>query len=108
MASLSFLRVGRAHSTALAPSGECLVAFRWVGSLIGWGECFFLRVGVFVCSRERDRRRGAVVVACVVSIVGVLIQFLTPKHANGMLLVGKLINGFALGSLIDSQDAMDG
>ena len=38
-----------------------------------------------------------------VSIVGVLVQFLAPKHANRMLLSGKLINGCALGSLIDSE-----
>lgn len=53
------------------------------------------------CSQHR-RRRGAVAIACVVSIVGVLIQFLTPKHGNGMLLAGKLINGFALGSPVES------
>ncbi|KAF8552470.1 maltose permease [Imleria badia] len=49
---------------------------------------------------DRLGRRGAVAIACGVSIVGVLIQFLTPKHANGMLLVGKLINGFALGMYV--------
>ncbi|KAN0086099.1 General substrate transporter [Tylopilus felleus] len=49
---------------------------------------------------DRLGRRGAVAFACFVSIVGVLIQFLTPKHVNGMLLVGKLINGFALGMYV--------
>ncbi|KAH0834933.1 general substrate transporter [Lanmaoa asiatica] len=49
---------------------------------------------------DRLGRRGAVAVACAISIVGVLIQFLTPTHANGMLLVGKLINGFALGMYV--------
>ncbi|KAF9240471.1 maltose permease [Melanogaster broomeanus] len=47
-------------------------------------------------------RRGAVAVACVISIGAILIQFLTPKHVNGMLLVGKLINGFALGMFVSS------
>lgn len=61
------------------------------------------RLWVVVGSRRVYRRRGAVAVACGISIVGVLIQFFTPKHANGMLLAGKLINGFALGSLIDSD-----
>ncbi|KIJ63766.1 hypothetical protein HYDPIDRAFT_91877, partial [Hydnomerulius pinastri MD-312] len=45
-------------------------------------------------------RRGAVAVACLISIGGVLIQFFTPKHVNGMLLAGKLINGFALGMFV--------
>ena len=30
-------------------------------------------------------------------------QFLIPKHGNGMLLVRKLINGFALCSPIDTE-----
>ncbi|KAF9220749.1 maltose permease [Gyrodon lividus] len=47
-------------------------------------------------------RRGAVAVACVLSIAGILIQFLTPKHVNGMLVAGKLINGFALGMYVSS------
>ena len=59
----------------------------------------------FVRSLARGRRRGAVALACFISIVGVLIQFLSPKHANGMLLVGKLINGYALGSPIDCGPA---
>ncbi|KAG8216575.1 general substrate transporter [Butyriboletus roseoflavus] len=45
-------------------------------------------------------RRGAVAVACAISIVGVFIQFFSPTHANAMLLVGKLINGFALGMYV--------
>ncbi|KAI9568718.1 hypothetical protein HD554DRAFT_709317 [Boletus coccyginus] len=49
---------------------------------------------------DRFERRGAVAFACGVSIVGVLIQFLTPKHGNWVLLVGKLINGFALGMFV--------
>ncbi|KAG1729525.1 maltose permease, partial [Suillus paluster] len=47
-------------------------------------------------------RRGAVAVACLVSIVGILVQFLTPAHKNGMLLAGKLINGFSLGMFVSS------
>ncbi|KIJ63752.1 hypothetical protein HYDPIDRAFT_133568 [Hydnomerulius pinastri MD-312] len=42
-------------------------------------------------------RRGANTVACLISLVGILIQFFTPVHQNGMLLVGKLVNGYALG-----------
>ena len=64
----------------------------------------FFAVGAIVGSRQRGRRRGAVAVACVVSIVGVLIQFFTPIHANGVLLSGKLINGVALGT-IGTKDA---
>ena len=59
----------------------------------------------FVRSLACDRRRGAVALACLISIVGVLIQFLTPKHANGMLLVGKFIGGYALGTPIDCGSA---
>jgi len=51
---------------------------------------------------DRLGRRGAVAIACGISIVGVLIQFFTPTHVNGMLLVGKLINGFALGMYVSS------
>ncbi|KAI9568717.1 maltose permease, partial [Boletus coccyginus] len=49
---------------------------------------------------DRFGRRGAVAFACGVSTVAVLIQFLTPKHGNWVLLVGKLINGFALGMFV--------
>lgn len=35
--------------------------------------------------------------ACAFSLAGVFIQFFTPPHVNAMLLVGKLINGYALG-----------
>ncbi|KAF8137075.1 general substrate transporter [Boletus edulis] len=54
---------------------------------------------------DRLGRRGAVALASVVSIIGVLIQFLTPKHVNAMLLVGKLINGVALGLFVSCAGA---
>lgn len=47
-------------------------------------------------------RRGAVAAACFVSIIGILLQFLTPAHNGGMLLAGKLINGFSLGMFVSS------
>ncbi|KAG9311602.1 general substrate transporter [Chiua virens] len=49
---------------------------------------------------DRLGRRGAIAIACVISIVAVFIQFFTPTHANGMLVVGKLINGVALGMYV--------
>ncbi|KAG0702170.1 maltose permease [Suillus ampliporus] len=47
-------------------------------------------------------RRGAVAVACLASIVGILAQFLTPAHENGLILAGRLINGFSLGMFVSS------
>ncbi|EJU04738.1 maltose permease [Dacryopinax primogenitus] len=50
-------------------------------------------------------RRGAVAIACCVSIVAIILQFFTPVEANPMLLVGKLINGFALGMYVSSASS---
>ncbi|KIJ63765.1 hypothetical protein HYDPIDRAFT_175817 [Hydnomerulius pinastri MD-312] len=81
--------------------GQAILAASWqsafnsagsVGGMFGG-----LSLGYF---SDKLGRRGAVAVACVISIGGVLIQFFTPKHNNGMLLAGKLINGFALGMFV--------
>lgn len=50
-------------------------------------------------------RRGATALASFVSITAIFIQFFTPPHANGMLLVGKLINGYALGMYVSSASS---
>lgn len=71
---------------------------RWAQSLISWGTRLISRFSLLSFSIVRDRRRGVVAIACIISIFGVLIQFFTPPHANEMLLVGKFINGFALGT----------
>ncbi|RSH91961.1 hypothetical protein EHS25_009331 [Saitozyma podzolica] len=54
---------------------------------------------------ERFGRRGATALASFVSITAIFIQFFTPPHANGMLLVGKLINGYALGMYVSSASS---
>ncbi|KAG1763315.1 maltose permease, partial [Suillus occidentalis] len=72
-------------------------AFNSVSSIGGMAGAFSLGY-----ISELFGRRGAVAVACVVSIVGILLQFLTPAHENGMLLAGKLINGFSLGMFVSS------
>ncbi|KAH7924695.1 maltose permease [Leucogyrophana mollusca] len=51
---------------------------------------------------DKFGRRGAVAFACCISVVAIFIQFFTPPHKNGMLLAGKLINGFALGMYVSS------
>ena len=43
-----------------------------------------------------------IAIACVISIAAVFVQFFTPAHANGMLLAGKLINGYSLGMFVAS------
>lgn len=62
-----------------------------------------------MCSRcpahARHSRRGATALASFVSITAIFIQFFTPPHANGMLLVGKLINGYALGMYVSSASS---
>lgn len=70
-------------------------AFNSISSVGGMGGAFSLGY-----ISELFGRRGAVAIACLVSIVGILIQFLTPAHNNGMLLAGKLINGFSLGIFV--------
>ncbi|EIW69483.1 hypothetical protein TREMEDRAFT_30458, partial [Tremella mesenterica DSM 1558] len=50
-------------------------------------------------------RRGSVGCACLISISAVFIQFFTPSHVNGMLLAGKLINGFALGMFVSTASS---
>ncbi|GBE88356.1 General alpha-glucoside permease [Sparassis crispa] len=54
---------------------------------------------------DKFGRRGAVVLCCLVSITGIFIQFFTPPHKNGMLLAGKLINGYALGMYVSGASA---
>ncbi|EIW77181.1 maltose permease [Coniophora puteana RWD-64-598 SS2] len=49
---------------------------------------------------DRLGRRGAVALASVISLGAVLIQFFAPAHNNGMLLAGKLINGYSLGMFV--------
>ncbi|KZT57947.1 general substrate transporter [Calocera cornea HHB12733] len=49
---------------------------------------------------DRFGRRGAVALCCVISTIGIFLQFFTPVQANPMLLVGKLVNGFALGMYV--------
>ncbi|KAG2129320.1 maltose permease [Suillus cothurnatus] len=72
-------------------------AFNSISSIGGMAGAFSLGY-----ISELFGRRGAVAVACFVSIVGILIQFLTPPHKNGMLLAGKLINGFSLGMFVST------
>ncbi|KIK40403.1 hypothetical protein CY34DRAFT_24850 [Suillus luteus UH-Slu-Lm8-n1] len=72
-------------------------AFNSVSSIGGMAGAFSLGY-----ISELFGRRGAVAVACLVSIVGILLQFLTPAHNNGMLLAGKLINGLSLGMFVSS------
>ncbi|KAF8430640.1 general substrate transporter [Boletus edulis BED1] len=75
------------------------------GLSLGWISDRLGRILEWYLTRERHRRRGAVALASVVSIISVLIQFLTPKHVNAMLLVGKLINGVALGLFVSCAGA---
>ena len=64
-------------------------AMSCVGGLIGG-----LAVGWIA---DRVGRKGAVTIACFISIGGVFIQFFTPPHANIGMIFGKLVNGAALG-----------
>ena len=68
------------------------LSFGWISDRFGYVS----QPSLPTLAYSRHRRRGAIVIASVVSIVGVLIQL------SGMLLVGRLVNGFALGSLVDS------
>ncbi|WVQ78292.1 hypothetical protein IAT38_000377 [Cryptococcus sp. DSM 104549] len=65
------------------------VGMMFGGLLVGWLS-------------DRIGRRGTTGIACLISIVGVLLQFLTPEHNNTMLVMGKLINGLALGMYVSS------
>ena len=49
---------------------------------------------------ERIGPKGTVLVACCISTIAVFLQFFTPAHVNAMMLVSKLINGFALGMYV--------
>jgi len=54
---------------------------------------------------DKFGRRGAVALCCCVSIVGILIQFFTYPHRNAQLLVGKLVNGYALGMYVSGASS---
>lgn len=75
------------------------LSFGWVSDRFG----YLSLSGPFALAHSCHRRRAAVAIASAVSIIGVLIQFVTPKHNNDMLLVGMLVNGFALGLPINSE-----
>ena len=45
-------------------------------------------------------RRMTIGIACVISIGAVFVQFFSPPHKNAALLIGKLVNGFALGIFV--------
>jgi len=47
------------------------------------------------CTVDKEQQ-GALAVACFISIASIFIQFFTPVHVNGMLLVGKLTDSVAL------------
>ncbi|KAI0951244.1 hypothetical protein AcW1_008337 [Taiwanofungus camphoratus] len=49
---------------------------------------------------DRFGRRFAVAFCCLISIVGIFVQFFTTPHKNGQLLAGKFINGYALGMYV--------
>lgn len=54
---------------------------------------------------DKFGRRGAVALCCVVSIAGIFIQFFTYPHRNAQLLVGKLVNGYALGMYVSGASS---
>jgi SP family general alpha glucoside:H+ symporter-like MFS transporter len=71
-------------------SAQWQIAFNSTASVGGFFGC--LGAGYLA---DKIGKRGTMAMACVVSIVGVLLQILA--RASVMLLVGKLINGLALG-----------
>lgn len=54
---------------------------------------------------DKFGRRGAVALCCIVSITGIFIQFFTYPHRNAQLLIGKLINGYALGMYVSGASS---
>ncbi|KAH9939513.1 maltose permease [Amylocystis lapponica] len=54
---------------------------------------------------DKFGRRGAVALCCMVSITGIFIQFFTYPHRNAQLIVGKLINGYALGMYVSGASS---
>jgi len=49
-----------------------------------------------------SRRRWTIAIACFISIAAVFLQYFAPPHVNTMLLMGKLLNGVALGMFVAS------
>ncbi|WRT67148.1 uncharacterized protein IL334_004114 [Kwoniella shivajii] len=54
---------------------------------------------------DRVGHRGAITIACIISIAAVFMQFFCPPHQNALLLIGKLVNGVALGIYISTAAA---
>jgi len=54
---------------------------------------------------DRFGRRGSVLICSIISMGGIFIQFFTMPHKNGQLLVGKLINGFAIGLYVSGASS---
>ncbi|KAI0725563.1 maltose permease [Fomitopsis betulina] len=87
-------------------AGEYILAAKWqsafnsassIGGIFGGLSLGYVS--------DKLGRRGAVVVCCIVSIAGILIQFFTYPHKNAQLLIGKLINGFALGMYVSGASS---
>ncbi|WVW83069.1 hypothetical protein I302_105086 [Kwoniella bestiolae CBS 10118] len=86
--------------------GEYVVPARWQSAFNSVGSVGGMFGGIVVgWLADRIGRRGALAVASCISIGSVFMQFFCPPHNNALLLVGKLINGFALGMYISSASA---
>ncbi|PCH42436.1 general substrate transporter [Wolfiporia cocos MD-104 SS10] len=87
-------------------SGSYVLAARWqsaFNSISSVGGMFGgLSLGYV---SDKFGRRGAVALCCCVSIAGILIQFFTYPHKNAQLLIGKLVNGYALGMYVSGASS---
>ncbi|KAH9917803.1 maltose permease [Fomitopsis serialis] len=87
-------------------AGEYILAAQWqsaFNSVSSIGGMFGgLSLGYV---SDKLGRRGAMGVCCIVSIVGIFIQFFTYPHKNAQLIVGKLVNGYALGMYVSGASS---
>ncbi|WWD01376.1 hypothetical protein V866_008319 [Kwoniella sp. B9012] len=85
---------------------DYVVPARWQSAFNSVGSVGGIFGGIAVgWIADRIGRRGSIAVASFISIGAVFIQFFSPPHKNAMLLVGKLINGFALGMYLSAASA---
>nr|XP_019002616.1 uncharacterized protein I203_05102 [Kwoniella mangroviensis CBS 8507]OCF66077.1 hypothetical protein I203_05102 [Kwoniella mangroviensis CBS 8507] len=85
---------------------DYVVPARWQSAFNSVGSVGGIFGGIAVgWIADRIGRRGSIAIASFISIGAVFIQFFSPSHNNAMLLIGKLINGFALGMYLSAASA---
>ncbi|WWC69446.1 uncharacterized protein I206_103385 [Kwoniella pini CBS 10737] len=94
------------HDFGYEYNGEDVIPARWQSAFNSVGSIGGMFGGITVgWIADSIGRRGSIAMASIISITAIFIQFFCPPHYNALMLVGKLINGIALGMYISSASA---